>query len=333
LSPPDEAASAPEISVVIPTLGSYAVLKRVLDAFDAQDAPAGSFELIVVADKADPEPESVDEAIGARPYPVRRLTGDIPGASANRNAGRRAARAPLLLLTDNDTIPTPSVVSRHLAWHASFPAEEVAVVGHVRWARELRLTPFMRWLEHGVQFDFKSIRGTEAGWAHLYSANSSLKRSFIERVGDFDELRLPYLYEDIDWAYRARTHGLRVLYNRDAVVDHYRTDATLDAWKQKMARSAQTERQFVALHPEVRPWFHAMFTDALKHPASRGRGVPLLGRVPRGVPWLGPAVWTSADLYFRQALAPYFLDAWERAEPIEPAPGELSGGASGSPGV
>lgn len=220
----------------------------------------------------------------------------------------------------------PEVVSEHLAWHRENPAEEVGVVGHVRWARELALTPFMRWLEHGVQFDFKSIDGTEAGWAHLYSANSSLKRSFIERVGDFDELRLPYLYEDIDWAYRAKSHGLRVLYNRAAVVDHYRTDATLEAWKQKMALSAQTERQFVALHPEVPPWFHRMFTDALAQPRSRGRGVPLLGRVPRAVPWLGQAIWTSADLYFRQVLAPHFLEAWEKAEPVE-----LSGGASGSP--
>ena len=56
-------------------------------------------------------------------------------------------------------------------------ADEVAVVGEVRWARELKVTPFMRWLERGVQFEFSSIRGIEASWAHLYSSNSSIKRS------------------------------------------------------------------------------------------------------------------------------------------------------------
>jgi hypothetical protein len=36
--------------------------------------------------------------------------------------------------------------------------------------------------------------------------------------------------------------------------------------------------------------------------------------VPRWVPWLGSRVWASADIYFRQALAPDFLDAWEAAQ-------------------
>ena len=39
---------------------------------------------------------------------------------------------------------------------------------------ELKLTPFMRWLDEGVQFDYGSIVGTEAAWAHLYGANSSV---------------------------------------------------------------------------------------------------------------------------------------------------------------
>ena len=57
---------------------------------------------------------------------MRRITGGRPGLSANRNAGVRDARAPLVLFTDNDTIPVPQLVSEHLAWHRSHPAPEVA---------------------------------------------------------------------------------------------------------------------------------------------------------------------------------------------------------------
>ena len=46
-----------------------------------------------------------------------------------------------------------------------------AVLGHVRWAREVRVTPFMHWLDHGVQFDYPAIDGTEAGWGRFYGAN------------------------------------------------------------------------------------------------------------------------------------------------------------------
>ena len=313
----------PRLSVVLSTLGNYEVLERVLDGYERQTIAPESFELIVVVDQADPYPERVDAAIGQRAYPVRRITGRMPGLSANRNAGWREARAPIVLLTDNDTIPVRRFVAEHLDWHTRHPAEEVAVIGHVRWAPELKVTPFMKWLEHGVQFDYPSIRGTEATWAHLYGANSSIKRSFIERVGDWDEVRLPYGYEDLDWSYRASKHRLRVLYNKRALIDHLRHDAHLEWWKhEQMPRLARTERQFVAIHPEIKPWFHNMFTQALTAPPHRGRGAKLARFVPRWVPWLGPKVWLAADTYWKQQLAPHFLTAWEQAAEAVVAPTE-----------
>jgi GT2 family glycosyltransferase len=302
----------PELTVVISTLGMYETLGRVLDRYAEQEAPPGSFEVIVVADAAEPDPTAVEGAVGTRPYPVRVLTGSIPGLSANRNAGWQAAAAPLVLFTDNDTLPERQLVREHLGWHERHPGPEVAVLGHVRWARELRVTPFMRWLERGVQFDYPHIEGIEAGWGRFYGANVSVKRSLCERVGDIDEHRLPYGYEDLDWAYRASKLGLRVLYNRRAVVEHLRP-MTLEFWKRRVRRAAFAERQFVRLHPEVAPYFHRMFSHAARLPAGRGRGVRLAGYVPPWVPWLGWRVWTSADLAFKQALAPHFLEAWEEA--------------------
>jgi GT2 family glycosyltransferase len=314
-----EGAARPELSVVLSTLGMYDVLRRVLDGYSRQDAPSGAFELIVVTDQADPDPDAVDAAIGERTYPVRRITGHAPGLSANRNSGRRAARAPLVMFTDNDTIPTPSLVSEHLAWHHRHPETEVAVLGHVRWAPELEVTTFMRWLDHGIQFDYPNIHGIEAGWGRFYGANSSLKRSFIERVGDFDEERLPYGYEDLEWAYRASKLGFRLLYNRRAVVDHLRP-MTLEFWKKRVRRAAVAERQFVTIHPELRPWYHGMFTHALRQPPARGRGIGLARYVPRRAPWLGKRIWSSVDLAYKQALAPHFLEAWEEAGRGETGP-------------
>ena len=289
------------------------MLQRVLDGYERQTAAPDRFEVIVVMDCADPNPAAVDEAIGTRPYAVRRLTGHRPGLSANRNTGWRAAAAPIVLFTDNDTIPVPEFVAEHLAWHAENPEDEVAVVGHVRWAPELKLTPFMRWLDEGVQFDYGSIVGTEAAWAHLYGANSSVKKSLLERVGDFDEERLPYLYEDLDWAYRASKHGLRVLYNRRALVDHVRPGMTLEFWKEKARRMAAAERQFVTKHPEMEPWFHKKFSAAARRPPLRGRAMRLAPYVPRWVPWLGPKVWENARRTYWQELAPHFLEAWDEA--------------------
>jgi glycosyltransferase involved in cell wall biosynthesis len=186
----------PSLSIVLSTLGNYPVLKKVLDGYDRQTAAPGSFELLVVADRKEPDLDAVDAAIGERSYPVRRLVGSVPGLSANRNTGWQAARAPVVLFTDNDTIPVPRLVAEHIALHERHPEDHVAVVGHVRWAKGIRVTPFMRWLDDGVQFQFGTLDGDEASWAHLYGANSSIKRSFLQRVGGYDEERLPYLYED-----------------------------------------------------------------------------------------------------------------------------------------
>jgi GT2 family glycosyltransferase len=319
----------PELSVVICTLGNYSGLKRVLDRLSNQDASRRSFEVIVVMDVADPKPDAVERAIGERPYAVRLLSGTRPGLSANRNVGWRAAKAPLLLFTDNDTLGEPQLVSEHLEWHRRHTQEEVAVLGHVRWAREIRVTPFMHWLDHGFQFDYPNIQGIEAGWGRFYGANVSAKRSFVERVGGFDEERMPYLYDDLDFGYRASKHGLRLLYNRRAVVEHLR-EMDLSYWRSRMKQVAHAEREFVRIHPELAeehpdlvPYFFRTFSAAAAHPPIRGRGRHLIRLVPRRLPWLGPRAWGSADLYYRQALAPEFLAAWDE-DASEPSEGPVA---------
>jgi GT2 family glycosyltransferase len=303
----------PRLSVVISTLGNYATLERVLDGYSRQDAPPGSFEVVLAVDAAEPDPDAVERAVGSRPFPVRRTSGAEPGLSANRNAGWRAATAPLVLYTDNDTIPVPRLVAEHVEWHERYPDEEVGVLGHVRWAPELEVTTFMRWLDTGIQFNYANLKGIEFPWGAFAGANTSLKRSFVERVGDFDQEHFPYGYEDTDWAYRASKLGFRLVYNRRAIVDHLRP-MTVEFWKKRVRRVAASEHEFTRLHPEIPPWFHRVYGEAMKRPPARGRGVALARWVPRSVPWLGPKVWDSVDVFYKQMLAPHFLEAWEEAE-------------------
>jgi GT2 family glycosyltransferase len=307
-----ENSSSPQLSVVLSTLGNYSSLERVLDGYSRQTAPSGSFEVLVVMDAAEEHPEAVERAIGVRPFPVRRITGLVPGLSANRNAGGRAAAGHLVLFTDNDTIPVRHLVAEHLRWHERHPEAETGVLGRVRWARELKVTTFMRWLDTGIQFDFANIKGNEAGWGRFVGANVSVKRSFLERVGGFDQQHFPYGYEDTDWAYRASKLGFRLIYNRRAVVDHLRP-MTLEFWQKRARRVARAEHTFSGLYPELSPWFYNIFKAEASTPHARGRGVRLAPYVPRWVPWLGPRVWKSVDKTYKQALAPYFLTSWEEA--------------------
>jgi glycosyltransferase involved in cell wall biosynthesis len=312
---------APELSVVIPTIGRRRLLGRVLDRLVDQGAAVGRFEVVVVADANETDPAEIARLVEGRPYPGRSIAAPRPGASAARNTGIRAAAAPVVLFIDDDILPRQALVAGHLEWHRRYPDERTAVLGHVGWSPELDVTPFMRWLEQGIQFDYGRIPGTDAGWGRFYTANVSVKRALLERAGGFDEKRLPFGYEDLDLAYRLHQLGMRLLYNHEADAEHLHS-MDLDFWRRRLRRTAVSERRFTELHPDVPPYFHRLFTAAVSRRRARGRGVKLARFVPPWVPVLGTRVWASVDAFYTQALAPDFLAAWEAAgegtDPIGP---------------
>lgn len=289
------------------------MLKRVLDALERQTVPRDSFEVIVVGDPGEPRPRDVEQVIAAQPEGTRYLIRDGHSVGAARNLGWRETRAPIVLFLDDDVLPASELLAEHLSTHGEHRDETVGVLGRVTWARELEVTPFMRWLEAGIQFDFGSIEGDEAGWGRFYTANISLKRSLIARVGGFDEGHLPYLYEDLDLGYRLSRIGMRLLYNPDAFGEHLQA-VDLDSWRRKIADVAVAERRFCRIHPEVEPYFRRRFSEAAEAPRARGRGARLARFIPRETTWIGARVWTAADLYWRQQLAPHFFSAWDAAD-------------------
>jgi GT2 family glycosyltransferase len=318
------------ISVVVPTLGRIGTLRRVLARLDTQTVGGDQIEVILAAD-AEADADSLDEldlVPARRPYAVRLVRASIAGASAARNAGWRAAQAPLLLFLDDDILPDSQLIEEHLAWHAETPEPEVGVLGHVRWARELRVSAFMRWLEHGIQFNYPSIEGEETVWGNFYTANVSVKRALVESVGGFDETRLPYGYEDLDLALRMhQSAGFRLRYNRRASAEHVHA-MDIEFWRRRLPRVARSELRFVELHPEVPAYFHELFQDAASRPAVSG-WIDLVARfTPRRIPVVGRRVWSRADLFYRQTLAPSFLAAWEEAAQVSERRTPVSSGGS-----
>lgn len=313
----------PELSIVVPTMRRNGKLERVLDALERQTCGPEAFEVVVVNDALQEDPEAVHRLLQGRPYATRDLSADRPGASAARNVGWRAARAGIVLFLDDDVIPVPGLLEAHLRRHREHPGREVAVLGRVDWAREVPRTTFRRWLDSRY-FHFGEIEGEEAGWGHLYTANVSFKRGALEAVDGFDAEGLPYLYEDLDLGLRMhRELGLRMLYAREALGLHLH-EMRLEDWRQRIQVLARAEHAFCTKHPDVPPWW-ATYLRKYEHlPPFRTRMLRLAPFVSPRVPWLGPRVWRSVDVHFHQELAPAFYEAWEAAG-AQPA-GASSGG-------
>jgi GT2 family glycosyltransferase len=301
----------PRLSVVIPVLDRYEQLARALDRLRRQDY-RGPLEVFVVSDAAEPRPDRITELVCDLPFQCRHLRASVPGAASARDTGWRAADSDLVVFLDGDVLASRSLLREHLEWHESHPDAEIAVLGPVRWADELRVSAFMRWVERGVQFNYHTIRGTEAGWGHFVTTNVSTKRALLERVGGFDFREFPFLYEDVDLAYRMHKVGLRVLFNRKALGEHLH-QVTVEGYRRRMAKVAPAELRFVTRHPEVPPFFFNLFSEAAKAPPARGWLGRRLNLIPESIPWLKERAWRSADSYFRQQLAPPFLEAWREA--------------------
>ena len=292
----------PAVSVVIPTLGRSTALPETLARLRAQEG-APPFEILLVADpEGAPPPERAGTEL---------LRASRPGASAARNVGLRAAAAPIVLFIGDDILASPQLVREHHAWHQRMPRDEVAVLGHVRWAQRLRRTGLMAWLERGIQSDYDTIPRDRAGWGHFYTTNVSLKKGFALSVGGFDE-DLPFLYEDLDLARRLHDRGLDLRYNCNADAEHLHPPS-LAEWRQRMEAVGRAERAFAQKHPDFEPYFLRRLGRAASGRPARGRGARFAAMVAPDTPVVGRRVWASAEAYFGQQLWPAFKKGWDAA--------------------
>ena len=168
-----------------------------------------------------------------------------------RNLGIDAASSDLLLFMGDDIIPTPKVVESHLKFHANYPSDNAVGLGAAIFDDELRQDPFRRWLDDsGIQFGVSFTSGTQTvNSDFFYVTNTSIKRSFQERAGKYDE-RFPFdMHDDHEMGVRMKELGIEVSFLPDAVAIHDHP-LTLTERCETMRMAAQSARLYEQLYPE-----------------------------------------------------------------------------------
>lgn len=231
------------LSVVIPTYQRAALLDRCLSALVTATAVA-DVEVVVVDDGSTDDTAAVLQRYADRLPLTALVQPRNAGPAAARNRGVQAARADLVLFLDDDVVVTPDLLEMHLALHAEAGDPLLCILGRVDWHPDLTVTPFMRWLDRsGLQFAYETwLREgpVDPPYAAFYTANLSVRRDLLMRVGGFDE-RFPYpAYEDMELAFRLSQQGLRMEYRPAALAWHARAIdlATFRRRMQMVARSA-----------------------------------------------------------------------------------------------
>jgi GT2 family glycosyltransferase len=224
-------ARAPDVTVVVPTHDRPDGLAAALAALRAQTLPAEHFEVVVVDDGSDP-PARAGEG-------VRMLRHGRPrGPAAARNAGWRAARAPLVAFTDDDCVPSPGWLE---ALVAAADGDRVVVQGRVEPRPDQRrlLGPLSHTIEIG-------------GPNRLFvTANVAYPRALLERVGGFDEWFQRACGEDVELGARAVKAGAEVRFAPDALVHHEVRPLRLSEHVRHTLKWGDSVRA-LSLHPELR---------------------------------------------------------------------------------
>jgi glycosyltransferase involved in cell wall biosynthesis len=284
----------PELSVVIPTHNRRELLRRCLDSFQLQSAPAGTFEVVVVIDgSTDGTAEMLADFAPVPTVELSDLTQLQAGASAARNAGAAGARGRVLLFVDDDVTASSSLVSAHLA--ANDTRAEIAGVGVIARRIPAAADRFAVLRAEASRSHYEHLLTRAPNYLDYYGGNCSVTHTLFAEVEGFS-VDLPVL-NDLEFAHRLREAGARFVFVPQAVV----TEERRDDWREIVADRELRGR--VAVELERRDPAIVRETELCGYEPLRGFWLPLraacltLRLPPRLVARLGfllPRRWSAA---------------------------------------
>ncbi len=238
------------ISVIIPTYNRKDILEKCLDGFSQQTLPKENFEILVVDDGSTDGTGELLKETAARMPNLRYFAQPHGGPAKARNLAISKATGGILLFTNDDCVPDSKLLESHLKHHGS--RHGIAVLGYVEWHPDLEVTPFMRYVLDGTQFNYPEVEKSPANvsFGHFYTSNISIEKSIVVQSGPFDETFPDAVFEDIELGYRITRCGVQIIFAREALTYHYHTLNFRDylSRKIKLGKSAVI---FYRKHPEL----------------------------------------------------------------------------------
>ncbi len=251
-------------SVVIPSHNRVAMLEAVLDALAAQSAPLSSFEVFVVLDGSDDGSDAILTRWAAEGPLLLRWTGqEGTGQAAARNRGVAMTRAPVVLFLDDDVVPEPDLIVRHLRHHVR--GDRVAVLGDCPVERNgspsmYELGVWAWWEDTNFH---RAMANHRSSYRDFCAGNVSLRRDDFLGVGGFDKAFRGYGAEDYELGYRLLRSGVRFIVDREARAVH-RHRATLGRVLRAAREEGAADVLLGRLHPELRAGLRLMWPEDLR---------------------------------------------------------------------
>ena len=247
----NRASDAPlDLSVVLPTFNRKETLRLCLSALAFQTLPADRWEVIVVDDGSTDGTEDLCRTI-ALPYPLKFLRQQNAGAGSARRAGVEFARGEYILLINDDTIASSTLLSEHLFVHRQHPKEKWAVLGNFVPSELCADRALSLWINTSpFFFPHQTLKpGQLCDASHFVTCNLSVRRDAIRNAGNFDpRFRVA---EDTELGARLIKQGFRVRYHPEAAATHEHGRFSTADLLSRADNYGRADHLLFELHPEL----------------------------------------------------------------------------------
>jgi len=194
------------------------MLKRTIESLVTQTLDRSEYEVVVIDDGSFDNTKDVVRVFSER-LNMRYFYQRNTGLASARNHGIFAARGEIILFFDDDDVATQNLLEEHIKTHERYPDENYAVLHHTAWSPDIRVTPLMHFITEVGCFLFAypyMKHGEILDYTRFWGGRISCKRSFLLKHGVFNPI-FKFGNEDTELGYRLSRHGLRVVYNANAV--------------------------------------------------------------------------------------------------------------------
>ena len=257
----NHAAATPALSVVIIGRNEGARLVRCLEAVHAMLPPPGAVEIIYVDSASTDGSPTRAAALGAVVHEVRP---ERPSAALGRNAGWRAARAPIILFLDGDTVLHPRFVANSLR---EFDDPRVAVV----WGHRREIDPHGSVYNRVLDLDWVYAPGP----SEFCGGDALMRRAVLEEIGGYDEGLIAG--EEPELCRRMRDRGYVVLHVDRPMTGH---DLAMTRWSQYWRRAVRAGHAYAEVSERFKATGLPLWADVVRRNrvhAAALLGLPLLG--------------------------------------------------------
>jgi GT2 family glycosyltransferase len=215
-------AAWPQASIIVLSRDNLAFSRMcVASIFENTEYP--NYELILIDNgSSDGSAEELRRLAGLVPHVRAFLNDDNAGFGPGNNQGLREATGDILVLLNNDTMVPRGWLTR-LARHLENP--EIGLIGPAsnRTCNEAQLDiPYQTYAEY--QAVARSLRERHEGELRPIRMPmmfcTAFRRDVYERIGPLDERFETGMFEDEDYALRAKAAGFKVVWTPEVYVHH-----------------------------------------------------------------------------------------------------------------